>query len=303
MMRVSFFMMLTFKRLAYEYCGQVCEDECLDECNTCFPCTNDTQQPASCFGNTKEVKKETSFLSQVNELYCLTGQDCKKYIFSGCESNIQAPEFFEDETPGVAITGGGILSDRQPPEPEKSSTTKQRKSRAAKPRPAPEAIEATAASHLIPAADAKSKAQLVNSRLKKYRTAVTQVQDKTNNHPLAAKASVFLTDPAPLPDRLLKLVNEVLQNKVPKAKGNKALTKKQVADLAANVTCYYLDKTCFNGRDTEKLQAVPAMLEKLRAARINVDNIREYWNLTELLQYEPALNETTLKSLFEPRKR
>lgn len=279
--------------------------ECPGECDICSPCGNDMEQAISCFGNACTLKPETSFLEQVNELYCLQVQQCEKYRFTGCETRIQLPDFFEDEAPeGTALVPATETAAIPDESGSRSATAPaQRKTRSVKSKSAPAPEDAAAGSlPRIPAVDSKSKAQLVNSRLKKYRTAAEQVIEKTGNHPLAAKTGIFLSDPAPAADRLLKLVTEIVENKVSRVKNSKALSKKQVADLAANATCYYLDKVCFNGKDMEKLQLVKPVFEKLRTVKMNVESLLAYWNLPELLHYEPSLDGPGIKKLFEGRK-
>jgi hypothetical protein len=148
------------------------------------------------------------------------------------------------------------------------------------------------------ATTSKRKSQVVNSRLNKYRIHVTAIVEKSKNNPLSAQAQSFLADPVPLYERLTKLVTDILQNRAPKTTGSKLLTKAQVYDLLQSVICYYLDKICFNGKDSDKLSELKKIFEKLRKAKVKVEAIYEYWNLSEIKKYEPELNEKEVISVF-----
>jgi len=280
--------------------------ECLDECSICFPCDDNVQQPASCFNNNLQRTNEPDFLDLVNDIYCLTDQDCEKYRFAGCESEVQVPDFVEDELTGTDDMINLETSDVLPLQPvaEKEVEEKPtRKSKTTQPLKATEEKERTTLPSNSSVSNAKSKAQGVNSRLNKYRTNIAAILAKTNNHPLAMKAQSFIADPSPSPDRLLKLVTEIIQNKVAKNKTAKALLKKQVYELLRDSICYYLDKICFNGRDMAKLKVLKAVFEKLHKAKINTGSIYEYWNLPEVKLYEPALNEEEVKHFFDAAKK
>ena len=129
------------------------------------------------------------------------------------------------------------------------------------------------------------------------------VLEKSKNNPVAAQVQSFLADPFPSYERLSKLVSEILQNKVAKIKGSKALTKNQVHDLLQSSICYYLDKLCFNGKNMARLNELKKVFEKLRKDKIDIRGMLEYWDLAEIKKQEPELPEEEIKRLFAADKK
>jgi thymidylate synthase len=144
----------------------------------------------------------------------------------------------------------------------------------------------------------KSKRQVVNSRMATYRTSVATVYEKSHGNPLVGKVQSFLTDPEPSVDRLSKLVTEIIENKAPKTKEKKKLTKTQVHELLQSAICYWLDKICFNGKDLKKLTSLKKIVEKLKKEKMSVSSIYKYWNSNEVKAYEPDLDDVEIKKIL-----
>ncbi len=145
----------------------------------------------------------------------------------------------------------------------------------------------------------KRKPQVVNARMSKYRTSVSEVL-KNSNNPIAKKAQIFLADPHPAFDRLSRLAEEIIKNKAPKVDEGKALTKAQVKALLESGICYYIDKICFNGKELKQIREVKKVIEKLRKVKISIKHLFDYLDLPELIAYEPSLEEE-MKRLFEDK--
>jgi hypothetical protein len=146
----------------------------------------------------------------------------------------------------------------------------------------------------------RRKPQVVNARMNKYRTGVSEVLEKSNNNPIAKKTQVFLADPHPAFDRLSRLAEEIIKNKAPKVDEGKALTKAQLKALLEAGICYYIDKISFNGKELKKIREVKRVIEKLRKEKISVKHLYEYLDLPELIAYEPSLEEE-IEKLFEDK--
>lgn len=144
----------------------------------------------------------------------------------------------------------------------------------------------------------RSKPQVVNSRMARYRSAVDHVLEETNLHVLAEKAKAFVTDPQPTPERTSGLLEEIVQNEVPS--DGQALTNSQVVVLLQSVLCYYLDKVCFNGKDLEKIEDLQNGLEAIGEAEIAVDRsvLYEYWKPEVVRLYEPETDLTAIRKII-----
>ncbi len=229
--------------------------ECLSDCTVCEPCENTVAQRQPCFAQASNKQEGHNFLDQVNELYCWQEQDCEKeFRFIPCERKQEPGP--DTPTPILELAVHSrpfieMVSEKVSP-PAEAVIEKKADSTSSEPVVSERKEEALPAATTTPTS--KRKSQVVNSRMTKYRTSVLQVAEKSNNNPLVAKVQSFIADPGPTQDRLEKLVNEILQNKAPKVKGVKKLTKVQVNDLVQNCIAYYLDKICFNGKDMEKVR-------------------------------------------------
>jgi len=266
-----------------------------------MPCDDDTPQPHPCFTNTNNEQKENDYLCQINDLYCWQEQDCKKYTFIDCERHEQSPEgedpilllrHKEEATAAGETKETDDAARREETLEKKKEETVRRSVQKVKPKQEIAAVKETG---MVPS---RPKRQVVNSRTAAYRASAADIFELSKQNPIVAKAQSFLSDPEPSAGRLSGLAKEILQNKVFKTKGGKSLTKNQVQDLLQSIICYCLDKICFNGKDMKKLSELKKILAKLRKEKINIAGIYDYWNMNEVKQYEPALDEKEIKKLF-----
>jgi len=273
--------------------------ECLSDCTACEPCEDTVAQREPCFAQVGNKQKD-DFLDQVNELYCWQVQDCEReFRFIPCERTqeprgdtpIPIAELAVHSRPFIEL-----VSEKVSP-PTEAVMEKKADSAGSEPVVSERKEEALPAA--TSTATSKRKSQVVNSRMTKYKTSVLQVAEKSNNNPLVAKVQSFIADPGPTQDRLEKLVNEILQNKAPKVKGVKKLTKVQVNVLVQNCISYYLDKICFNGKDMEKVGNLKKIVDKISKAKIKIETIYDYWDPKEIKKYEPTLDETKIDKLFD----
>lgn len=241
--------------------------ECLEDCSVCESCEEQIGRQPNCFAQSQQNVDPREYLNQINDLYCWRGQYCGEYQFIGCDSTDQQTE---PVSPGVIMTD---------------------------PTDQPEL--------LVPGSTGfvKWKSQVVNARLAKYKKAAESLVKKSGSHPLALKTIRFLDDPHPEYDRLLKLVSEVLQNKLSKAKEFPVLSSTQKLGLLKNIICYWLDKHAINGNGLEELNVLATIFEKLEKAKVQTEPIFNYWSLPDILEFEPGLNESAIRSLFKLRKK
>ncbi|HRN55346.1 MAG TPA: hypothetical protein PLL71_02775, partial [Agriterribacter sp.] len=259
--------------------------ECLDDCMACLPCEENVQQPPPCFAEGNGREGESTYLSQINDLYCWYDQHCDQYKFTPCV----ATEPRNPDIPGTPLLNIAGGHNEEMREDLSALVGISGKSLAEK------KIEVG-----LPDKDiAKRKRQAINGRLSKYRKVADDIFEKPGNNAIAAKVQRFLSDPHPTRERLSKLMIEVLQNKAPEKPG-KPLTKKQVRELLQAGTCYFLDKLCFNGKDKIKHRELKTVFEKLRKAGADIKALYAYWNFAEIAVFRPALNETVLNDLFFP---
>jgi len=130
----------------------------------------------------------------------------------------------------------------------------------------------------------------------KYRADADEVFAKSKQNPIAGKVQSFLIDPEPSIDRLSKLQSEIIQNKEPKV--GKPLSKSQSLTLLQSMISYYLDKICFNGKDSKKIGELKKTMEKLKKEKINPVLIFGYWKMEEVKKYEPELDTAKIRKLF-----
>lgn len=241
--------------------------ECLEPCSGCESCDDDSQQQSPCFSETGQQPDKNEYLNQLNKFYCWAEQDCGRQE----DINSNNVEQSSDNDRGSLPEIPAAESENQP-HPENS------------------------------AALAKTKSKAVNTRLTKYRANATAVVEKSQNNPLAVKAKSFIADPKPGYDRLSRLVTEILQNKRPKITGGKILTKNQQEALLKNVISYWLDRYCFNGKQTNELNKLTALKNRLIKAKIIPGKIYDYWNPTEIKPYVSEARENKIKKIFKTRK-
>jgi hypothetical protein len=61
---------------------------------------------------------------------------------------------------------------------------------------------------------------------------------------------------------------------------------------------YYLDRICFNGKDSKKISELKKTMDKLKKEKVNLMIIFGYWNMEEVRKYEPELDTAEIKKLF-----
>jgi hypothetical protein len=265
--------------------------ECLEECNVCGTC-EDVQQPRQpCFVRVVNKEDENKYLNQINDLYCWRVQYCGEYQFIDCDQQFDFRIVDRGATIEVAETPEAITvaTEERPIESTKGPTVSRR---VEKPEPEKEIIEPKKTEPAV----SKSKRQVVNSRMTKYRTDANEVFAKSKQNPIAGKVQSFLIDPEPSIDRLSKLQSEIIQNKEPKV--GKPLTKSQSLTLLQSMISYYLDKICFNGKDSKKIGVLKKTMEKLKKEKINPVLIFGYWKMEEVKKYEPELDTAKIRKLF-----
>ncbi|WP_372636612.1 hypothetical protein [Fodinibius sp.] len=248
--------------------------ECLEECDVCG-CSDNDRETDFCLETWSEesMSDPYEFLNQVNDLYCWREQDCDTYDFTPCNNEI----VIEDDHEGDDVI---LLSHRSAE--ERGNETE-----------VTGAARAPAETEELPL---KPKAQVVNSRMARYRSAVDQVLEETHQHPIAEKAKAFVTDPRPAPERASDLLEEAAQNEEP-ADGE-ALTKSQVEVLLQSVLCYYLDNVCFNGKDLEYIEALQQGLEAMHKKDVDLASIYGYWEPEQVRLYEPETDVTAIRRMI-----
>jgi hypothetical protein len=250
--------------------------ECLQACDVCEPCKDNETKTDFCaeYWSEESMDDPYAYLNQINDLYCWTEQDCEGYQFTPCKRDIIIEDGDEDDD--VVLLSHRSAEERNDETGVAEAETE------------PEETTESTVQPLIP------KPQMVNSRMARYRAVVDRELEESNQHALAAKAKAFVTDPLPSPERTSNLLIEIAESKKP-AEG-KAMTEKQVVNLLQNVLCYYLDKVCFNGGDSKKIEALRPALEAIGEAEIDIDlePLYGYWKPEEVRLYEP---ETDFKAI------
>ncbi len=264
--------------------------ECLSDCDECLPCQDNGSLVDPCFDEILRQSDDLNqYLNQINELYCWRTQVCDAYEFTGCDAPIDR---------GNGNEGGVILLSKPASAVSPSVEKSEEMSQTAPPL---ESSQEKPENQIIskeqqPASILKTKPQLINGRMAKFRTIVDEVAKKLKDNPLVGKIQVFLKDPQPSATRASKLLTEVVQNNKP-AKA-KALTKKQVFILLQSALCYYLDKICFNGKDLGKIRTLKNTLEELRKVKTDMLAIYQYWDPEEVEKYEPELDMDEIKKIL-----
>lgn len=267
--------------------------DCLDECIECQPC----KEPApvkieSCFKDGKPSLKKNpyEFLNQVQDVYCLP-RYCERVTVT-IPGNIPLPT-----TPKRKV--------QLPPVPQPAAQVKAApaiKKEVTEKRVAlkPAAVKTPVADK---PADIRQKAQVVNTRLKRYKNLAAQVLEHSKGNPVASKLQAFLNESEPSADTLDKYALEIIQNKKPTTRGAKVLNSHQQLDLLQATVCYYLDKISFNGKDPDKFALLQKTTTRLAKAGIDVQHIYNYWDAAEMEKYEPGIDTDMIKKLFAGTKK
>jgi hypothetical protein len=275
------------------------EYDCLEECNTCIPCSDPVEtKPLNCVEEEKKMRKAmimksrmtgavlfsrleapNGFLNQVNQIFCF-----KKYCDHGRLSQMNMAS--TAELPKAAKPA--IKKESQPEVKASEEPVKIVQSTVKKSTPRPESRK-----------EIQLKAQVINSRLNNnYKTVVASIQKATDGNPLADKLDSFLLTPGADIVKLEKLVTEIIRNEKPAKKKAKLLNKEQQQHMIKAAVCFYLDKVCFNGKDEaliNKLQPVVAQFVKVK---MDGQVIYNYWNPNEVVKYEPDTDVDFIKHVL-----
>jgi hypothetical protein len=259
--------------------------ECLEECDTCLPCRDEEQDHDPCFNELSLKSKGVGqFLDQVNELYCWEAQYCDEYRFRECEERETDDDVDDDDIivhfvqPAAANTH---IIEKVPYEKK-----------------LPLKKEETEKKYEDKSTPYKTKAQLINSRMARYRTTVEQVLKDSGNNTLADKVHIFLKDPQPRADRLSQLLDDIIRYGNKEQETGKTLDRKQVFDLLQNSICYYLDKVCFNGKELERISSLNEIFEELRKEKTDMTAVYYYWEPDEIKKYESGLDLDAIKHMI-----
>ena len=141
------------------------------------------------------------------------------------------------------------------------------------------------------------KARYVNSRMAGYKAVAREVIERSNNNPLAVMAQAYFNDPSPTPHKTDTLITRLLENVKPEEAEIKRLSRDMKKDLVTAIVCYYLDKISFDHKDSRQIKQSNKTFEKLRKAKIGIQNIYEDWNGAEVKKYEPGVDLDALHEL------
>lgn len=113
---------------------------------------------------------------------------------------------------------------------------------------------------------------------------------------MALEIEYYLGKPSPTPKKTESLVDRLLENARPEEKGVKRLSREMKKDLVSAIVRFYLDKISFGAIETRQVKQSGGIFEKIRNAKINVQDIYNDWNGAEVKTYEPDVN---LDALYE----
>lgn len=260
------------------------EFECLADPVVCDTCISGTTE-ISCIDTIKKEEEDKqkqnnechqNWFQQVSALYCWKEFNCDKNYFVSCEER-QVPI-------SVQPTGITILS-------------------ALKTSPVPEATIMPAESVAQPKTiiDKSSKAKFVNGRLASYRKHADDlilIAKKKNEKELIEKSRSFLKAGKVSVKEYKQLVADLLMLAEINKNAKTGLVKKQVHELIGNLTYFFLDKNCFNGRNQEELNECKDTFAAMRKSRIDLAKLYLGWGPASVKKYEPDLNIKRIEKLF-----
>ncbi len=251
----------------------------LRECEDCVPCTCDNDEPVSCFEKGEDDCNDFNLSLTINELFCWNNYK-REYDFSNCEPCNCIEE--NKQTPGDEEI---VLKKAK----KKSSTAllkdvEHRAQLAATEKPEP---VTTTPSH--------QKVKRIQARAYAYNENVKKVREANPENKVAENAQRFLSDVNPTPKRFDDLINQVLKDKSDKTKNIKALTFKQKQTLIQNIIWQYLDRLCFNKKETSIITEHAFLFNHLRKNKIDMEALYDGWNSKEVKQLEPEANVKEIK--------
>jgi hypothetical protein len=258
------------------------EFECLADpvvCDTCIPATTDL----SCIDTIKEEEKQNNgnecnqnWLEQLSALYCWKEYNCNKSYFVSCEERqILIPA----QPTSVSILSATVHS------------------------PGPEVINVPAEPVAQPKTiiDKSSKAKFVNGRLTSYRKHADEllpVAKKKNEKELIEKARSFLKAGKVSVKEYQQLVADLLKLTEVNKDAKTGFGKKQVHELIGNLTYFFLDKNCFNGKNQEEFNECSETFTAMRKSRMDLAKLYLGWGPAAVKKYEPDLNIKRIEKLF-----
>jgi hypothetical protein len=264
--------------------------DCLDECTDCQPCKEPALVPVNdCFKNGRSSLKENpnGFVNQVHDIYCLP-----RYCDRG---TVPVPL----PAPGSTLPQVKRKVQLPPAQPVVAESKKM---------PVEKKEDKAVDVKVTPVAEAevpdqRQRAQVINTRMKRYQKLAVQVLEHSKGNPSASKMQALLSGNEPSADAIDKLAVEIIQNKKPAVRGAKILNSHQQLDLLQAAICYYLDKVSFNGKDPAKLAQLQKTVTRLVKAGIDVQHISNYWDAAEIEKYEPGMDTEAVKQLLSANKK
>jgi predicted GIY-YIG superfamily endonuclease len=266
--------------------------ECLTDCTTCGPCSTDEPQSTPCFSESNNRLKvnQNWFVNEVNEVFCWQPVVCEKYQWTPCDQPVIT------RVPGNVDTVTPVLVEETPHETDTIALAEETPVETTLPDNMVEPVTPVEPITATPATPT-SKARFVNSRMAGYRAVAREVIERSNNNPLAVMAGAYFNDPSPTPQKTDTLITKLLENAKPEEAEIKRLSRDMKKDLITAIVWFYLDKISFEQKEIRQIKQSGKTFEKLRKAKIGIQNIYEDWNGTEVKKYEPGVDLDALHEL------
>jgi hypothetical protein len=286
--------------------------DCLDQCVDCQPCTEPgNAKTPSCPDEEWLLKRKNrqfdslmdvpfAFLNQVNETFCFSDY-CRRAEFNNDlllrDTEKNKENLVEKPAPTVVtrkeasahpkpVLRDSVKEETKPVE-KTAPIVVAKKETPARPKPVAREDKEAAAEPVkkVPAINAQQKAKTVNTRFKKYKTAVTDIIEHTAGNPLAIKTDRFISSQQADAEKLDTLCSGILENQKAN-KGIKQLTKTQQLHLLRSAVCFYLDKVSFNGKDESAYKQLSKVTAQLKKRGINMQVVFKYWDADEVATVE-----------------
>ncbi len=260
------------------------EFECLPDPVGCDTCISETAD-ISCIDAIKKEEDDKqkqnnecrqNWFQQFSALYCWKEFNCDKNYFVSCE-------------------------ERQTPVPVQPVAVSILSAAAHSPVPAVITMPAEPVEHPKTIIDKSSKAKFVNGRLtsyRKYADELIPVAKKKNEKELIEKARSFLKAGKVSVKDYQQLVTDLLTLIEINKDAKTGLGKKQIHELIANLTYFFLDKNCFNGRNQQELSQCKETFATMRKSRIDLAKLYLGWGPAAVKKYEPEINIKGIEKLF-----
>ena len=241
--------------------------ECLPECDACKPCEDTTVVPKGCWEDTEAPADlvKNKYLNQLNEVFCWMEITCGVK-----EASPQIPQQTPTTVPydQPQVLRAGSVAQTGPVETLPGEMIRERQ-----------------------------KEKEIRRRAMRYKHVADNVVEVSRGNPLARKVQVFLQGGQPGINELSSLLMDIVKNASPRSNEAKPLKHEQAQDLVQSCVGYYLDKIIFED-DPENITELKTLMEKLRAAKIDMQHIYNYWDAAEAKKYEKKLNTRAVKELL-----